>query len=62
MDGNILKETRIAYGLSRKELAEVLGFSWRTIEAWEQGVRVIPEIVWKLLRCEGYLHFDWKQS
>jgi DNA-binding transcriptional regulator YiaG len=58
MDGDTLREIRSAYGLSRNELAELLGFSWLTIEAWEQGVRCIPSIDWKLLRCEGYLHFE----
>ena len=35
-----LKEARKALNLSRKELAEKLEVSPRTIEAWEQGLRV----------------------
>jgi|WetSurMetagenome_2_1015567.scaffolds.fasta_scaffold17050_4 hypothetical protein len=32
-------------GLSRKEIAERLGVSWRTVEGWEQGRRPVPKRV-----------------
>jgi len=35
-----LKQTRIAMGLTRLELAEKLGVSIKTIKQWEDGVNV----------------------
>lgn len=30
-------------GMSRKEIAEKLGVSWRTVENWEQGRCPVPK-------------------
>ncbi len=34
--GNKTARTPLIPGLSRKEIAERLGVSWRTVERWEQ--------------------------
>lgn len=42
--GERIKRIRIKRGISRKELAEKMEVSIRTIEAWEQGRRPIKNI------------------
>lgn len=42
--GEKIKRIRIKRGISRKELADKMGVSIRTIEAWEQGRRPIKNI------------------
>lgn len=42
--GERIKRIRIKRGISRKELAEEMEVSVRTIEAWEQGRRTIKNI------------------
>lgn len=41
--------TPLIHGLSRKEIAERLGVSWRTVERWEQKQKW-PRWVDKVLR------------
>ena len=37
MVGKNIKEYRIMYGFSQKQLGEMLGYSARTISDWEKG-------------------------
>ena len=44
-----IKEARIAAGLTQQEMSERLGIPKRTIENWEQGNRVPPDYVERLV-------------
>ena len=41
--GNNIKNLRLKYSLSQKELAEIAGVSDKTVSAWEQN-RIIPRM------------------
>lgn len=40
-----IKELRIRYGLTQKQLSEITGIPERTIQNWEGGQRKCPEYV-----------------
>ena len=46
---NIIKETRISRGFSRREVCEWLEIPLRTLENWENGQRKCPIYVEKLI-------------
>jgi transcriptional regulator with XRE-family HTH domain len=50
-----LRETRILSGLSKKEAAEMLRVTYRTLHNWESGRIQVPYAAFKLLRIlTGY--------
>lgn len=44
-----VKEIRDAYGLTQKELAELIGLPKRTVENWEEGKSSPPPYAVKLI-------------
>ena len=44
--GTEVRQLRTLNGLSRKNLADLLGVSIRTVESWEQNRRRVPAPVW----------------
>jgi transcriptional regulator with XRE-family HTH domain len=42
MEGEQLKNDRLAMGLTQGELGELLGVNWTTISRWERGQMAIP--------------------
>ena len=44
-----IKETRIQYGLTQKQVSDLTGIPKRTIENWEVGSRKCPEYVTKMV-------------
>ena len=46
-------------GFSRKELAEKIGFSQRTISHWEKGESDIPTMVLINSKAKLGLNIDW---
>lgn len=51
-DFNAIKEARIKAGLNIKELAELLGAPYRTIQDWNAGISKPPEWMQKLIIAE----------
>ena len=45
MDKNIFKEARLAAGLTRAAMAELMEIPLRTLENWESGNRIQPKYV-----------------
>jgi DNA-binding transcriptional regulator YiaG len=45
----IIKELRKRSKISRKELADMVGVSVRTVESWEQGARIPSKPAQKLI-------------
>jgi transcriptional regulator with XRE-family HTH domain len=45
MDGEQLKEKRIALGLTQAQLAEILDVKPNTVARWERGVLAVPRTV-----------------
>ena len=45
----ILKKTREATGLNRKEFSEYMGIPLRSLEEWEAGRRKMPEYLLRLI-------------
>jgi DNA-binding XRE family transcriptional regulator len=50
MTANQLRDWRQEHGLSRKELAEILGVHWMTVTAWEVGKQDPPKYLSFALR------------
>jgi len=50
MTGKELQRLRKARELTQAELAAELGVHWSTVARWEQGVRMIPEPVTRLVK------------
>lgn len=46
LTGATLQAVRLAARVSRRELARSLGYTARTVKAWELGQRPIPSAVW----------------
>ena len=46
-----IKQIKVEYGLSYKELEEETGIPKRTLEAWCQGRRTPPDYMAKLIKC-----------
>lgn len=46
---NNIKNLRVRFGLTQKQLSEVTGIPFRTIQNWEGGQRKCPDYVEKLL-------------
>lgn len=44
-----IKEARIRYGLTQKQLSEITGIPERTIQNWEGGQRKCPDYVEKMV-------------
>lgn len=44
-----IKESRIAAGLTQRQMSEVFGIPLRTIEDWETGKRTPPPYVERLI-------------
>lgn len=44
-----IKEARIRYGLTQKQLSEITGVPERTIQNWEGGQRKCPDYVEKMV-------------
>lgn len=53
---NRIKQARIEAGLSIKELAELLGAPYRTVQNWNLGERKPPEWLERLIVKEIYSH------
>lgn len=52
-----LKHVRESYGLTRKQVSDLLNIPLRTIENWEMGQRKCPEYVEQLVIDKlEYLH------
>lgn len=45
MEKNIFKEARLASGLTRAAMSELMGIPLRTLENWESGTRIPPKYV-----------------
>ena len=45
MDQNIFKEARLAAGLTRSAMSELMEIPLRTLENWESGNRIPPKYV-----------------
>ena len=45
MEKNIFKEARLASGLTRATMSELMGIPLRTLENWESGTRIPPKYV-----------------
>lgn len=45
MDGDELKEKRVALGLTQAELAEILDVKPNTVARWERGLLSVPRTV-----------------
>jgi len=45
MEGEELKEKRIALGLTQVQLAEILGVKPNTVARWERGLLAVPRTV-----------------
>lgn len=45
-----MKELRIKYNLTQKQLSEVTGIPVRTIQNWEGGQRKCPEYIIELIK------------
>lgn len=44
-----IKDTRIKYGLTQKQVSDLTGVPHRSIQNWEAGVRSCPEYVTKMV-------------
>lgn len=53
-----IKELRIKYSLTQKQLSEITGTSKRNIENWEGGQRKCPEYVEHLIADKLHQLFD----
>jgi transcriptional regulator with XRE-family HTH domain len=52
--GNHLRAARIAAGLTLKEVAQMIGYSWVGVERWERDVCLPkPGVLWHLLSLYG---------
>jgi transcriptional regulator with XRE-family HTH domain len=45
MEGDKLKEKRVALGLTQLQLAEILGVKPNTVARWERGLLAVPRTV-----------------
>ena len=45
MEKNIFKEARLASGLTRVAMSELMGIPLRTLENWESGTRIPSKYV-----------------
>jgi transcriptional regulator with XRE-family HTH domain len=45
MEGNTLKEKRLALGLTQAQLAEILDVKPNTVARWERGLLAVPRTV-----------------
>lgn len=64
MDKNIFKEARLAAGLTRAAMSELMEIPLRTLENWESGNRIPPKYVerWvlkELKEIESRNQFEW---
>jgi DNA-binding transcriptional regulator YiaG len=50
--GAEFKQRRLKAGLSRKEAAELLGVSYRTVQDWETDVTPIRHAFWELFKLK----------
>lgn len=44
-----IKETRIKYGLTIKQVSDLTGIPYRSLQNWEAGVRNCPDYVTKMV-------------
>lgn len=44
-----IKDTRMKYGLTQKQVSDLTGVPKRTIENWEAGIRKCPDYVTKMI-------------
>lgn len=44
-----IKEARIRHGLTQKQVSEITGVPFRSIQNWEAGVRKCPDYVEKMI-------------
>ena len=45
MEGNELRERRLALGLTQARLAEILDVKPNTVARWERGILVVPKYI-----------------
>jgi len=50
MDGEVFRHIRKQYGYTQQTMAEVLGYSVRSVVAWERGQAKVPTIVSRFMR------------
>ena len=44
-----IKETRIKYGLTIKQVSDLTGVPYRSLQNWEAGIRKCPDYVTKMI-------------
>jgi plasmid maintenance system antidote protein VapI len=55
--GDRLRAARLAAGLTLKEVASMIGYSWVGVERWERNIcRPKPGVLWHLLNVYGAAH------
>jgi predicted transcriptional regulator len=54
MHSTKIKELRISQGLSRKQLAEISGVHWRTVDEVEKGSDSTNSVITKLYKSLGF--------
>lgn len=55
--GDRLRAARVAAGLTLKEVASMIGYSWVGVERWEHNIcRPKPGVLWHLLSLYGATH------
>ena len=52
MESNAIKEARLQAGMNIKELAELLGVPYRTVQDWNAGRHLPPEWIARLVIAE----------
>ena len=67
MEQNIFKEARLAAGLTRVAMSELMEIPLRTLENWESGNRIPPKYVerWvlkELKEIESRNQSEWKTT
>lgn len=55
--GDRLRAARLAAGMTLKEVASLIGYSWVGVERWERNIcRPKPGVLWHLLNVYGAAH------
>ncbi len=56
MEGDKLKEKRIALGLTQAQLAEILDVKPNTVARWERGLLSVPRTVELAMETVEHMH------